>query len=145
MEGWVDLGTAVMVRSPCPRLYIAVAVAKKNNCRRRDSNLGPLTPLPDALTTRLLRPAIERSVRGSDAVIRQITFTTCFTVSVFFIPVEFIFRFTVQMNNTELFNYCIITSWKFVHSANWKCRSWNNNNPNLLHFRRKMRLVELSV
>ena len=25
--GWVDLGTAVKVRSPCPRLYIAAAVA----------------------------------------------------------------------------------------------------------------------
>ena len=25
-EGWVDLGTAGRVRSPCPRLYIAVAV-----------------------------------------------------------------------------------------------------------------------
>ena len=27
MEGWVDLGTAVKVHSPCPRLYIAAAVA----------------------------------------------------------------------------------------------------------------------
>ena len=26
VEGWVDLGTAVRVYSPCPRLYIAVAV-----------------------------------------------------------------------------------------------------------------------
>ena len=26
MEGWVDLGTAVEVHSPCPRLYIAAAV-----------------------------------------------------------------------------------------------------------------------
>jgi len=26
VEGWVDLGTAVRVCSPCPRLYIAVAV-----------------------------------------------------------------------------------------------------------------------
>ena len=26
VEGWVDLGTAVSVRSPCPRLYIAVTV-----------------------------------------------------------------------------------------------------------------------
>jgi len=29
----------------------------KHNCERRDSNLGPLTPQSDALTTRLLRPA----------------------------------------------------------------------------------------
>jgi len=29
----------------------------KHNCQRRDSNLGPLTPQSDALTTRLLRPA----------------------------------------------------------------------------------------
>ena len=26
MQGWVDLGTAVEVRSPCPRPHIAVAV-----------------------------------------------------------------------------------------------------------------------
>jgi len=30
----------------------------KHNCPRRDSNLGPLTPQSDALTTRLLRPAM---------------------------------------------------------------------------------------
>ena len=29
----------------------------KHNCQRRDSNLDPLTPQSDALTTRLLRPA----------------------------------------------------------------------------------------
>jgi len=29
----------------------------KHNCQRRDSNLDPLTPQPDALSTRLLRPA----------------------------------------------------------------------------------------
>jgi len=43
VEGWVDLGTAVRVYSPCPRLYIAVAVVV-NNCPWWDSNLGPLTP-----------------------------------------------------------------------------------------------------
>jgi len=30
----------------------------KHNCQRRGSNLGPLTPQSDALTTRLLRPAV---------------------------------------------------------------------------------------
>ena len=30
----------------------------KHNCQRRDSNLDPLTPQSDALTTRLLRPAV---------------------------------------------------------------------------------------
>ena len=29
----------------------------KHNCQRRDSNLGPLTPQSDALTTRPLRPS----------------------------------------------------------------------------------------
>ena len=29
----------------------------RHNCQWRDSNLGPLTPQSDALTTRLLRPA----------------------------------------------------------------------------------------
>ena len=31
----------------------------KHNCQRRDSNLDPLTPQSDTLTTRLLRPALE--------------------------------------------------------------------------------------
>ena len=43
VEGWVDLGTAVRVYRPCPRLYIAVAVMIKN-FPQWDSNLGPLTP-----------------------------------------------------------------------------------------------------
>ena len=42
VEGWVDLGTAVRVCRPWPRLYIAVAVVI-NNWSRWDSNLGPLT------------------------------------------------------------------------------------------------------
>jgi len=33
----------------------------EHNCPRRDSNLGPLTPQSDALTTRLLRPARSRT------------------------------------------------------------------------------------
>ena len=33
MEGLVDLGTAVKVRSPCPRLYIAAAVAINTTVR----------------------------------------------------------------------------------------------------------------
>ena len=30
----------------------------KHNCQQRDSNLGPLTPQSDVLTTRVLRPAM---------------------------------------------------------------------------------------
>ena len=41
------------MHSPWPRLYIAAAVTIKG-C---DSNLGPLTPQSDALTTQLLRTA----------------------------------------------------------------------------------------
>jgi len=33
VEGWVDLGTAVEVCSPCPRLYFAVAVAINTTVR----------------------------------------------------------------------------------------------------------------
>jgi len=33
VEGWVDLGTGVMVCSPCPRLYIAVAVVLNTTAR----------------------------------------------------------------------------------------------------------------
>jgi len=36
----------------------------KHNCQQRDSNLGPLTPQSDALTTWLLRPALWVSVRA---------------------------------------------------------------------------------
>jgi len=38
----------------------------KDNCQRRDSNLGPLTPQSDALITPLLRPAIhtDRRING---------------------------------------------------------------------------------
>jgi len=32
----------------------------KHNCPRRDSNLGPLTPQSDALTTRPLRPVVTK-------------------------------------------------------------------------------------
>jgi len=43
------------VHSPCSRLYRS-SCCDKHNCQRRDSNLDPLTPQSDALTTRLLRP-----------------------------------------------------------------------------------------
>jgi len=45
----------------------------KHNCRRRDSNLDPLTPQSDALTTRLLRPATKKRAvwRGSMRVPRE--------------------------------------------------------------------------
>jgi len=33
VDGWVDLGTAVRVCSPCPRLYIAVAVVINTTAR----------------------------------------------------------------------------------------------------------------
>jgi len=48
MEGGrlIDLGTAVKVHNPCD----------KHNRPRCDSNLCPVTPQSDALTTRLLRP-----------------------------------------------------------------------------------------
>ena len=57
VEGWVDLGTAAKVHKACPRLYIAVAVVINTTPPWWDSNLGPLTPQSDALTTRPLRPA----------------------------------------------------------------------------------------
>ena len=43
VEGWVDLGTAVKLCSPCPRLYVAAAVVIKHNRPRWDSNVGPHT------------------------------------------------------------------------------------------------------
>jgi len=40
-----------------PKTVYRSSCRDKHNCQRRDSNLGPLTPQSDALTTRLLRPA----------------------------------------------------------------------------------------
>ena len=57
LEGWVELGTAVKVRSPCPRLYIAAAVAI-NTAVCGKIRTWVLTPQSDALTTQLLRPAM---------------------------------------------------------------------------------------
>jgi len=53
-EGWVDLGTAIKVRSPCPRLYIAVAIAI-NTTVRVEIRKWVLASQADALTTRPLR------------------------------------------------------------------------------------------
>jgi len=55
-EGWVDLGTAIKVRSPCPRLYIAVAIAI-NTTVRVEIRKWVLASQADALTTRPLRRA----------------------------------------------------------------------------------------
>ena len=55
VEGCVDLVSAVKVRNLCPRLYIAAAVTINTTAPWCGSNLGPLTPQSDALTTRLLR------------------------------------------------------------------------------------------
>jgi len=41
-----------------PKTVYHSSCRDKHNCPRRDSNLGPLTPQSDALTTRLLRPAL---------------------------------------------------------------------------------------
>jgi len=43
VEGWVNLGTAVRVHNPCPRLYIAVVVVI-NTRPQCASILGPNTP-----------------------------------------------------------------------------------------------------
>jgi len=40
-----------------PKTVYRSSCRDKHNCQRRDSNLDPLTPQSDALTTRLLRPA----------------------------------------------------------------------------------------
>jgi len=52
VEGCVDLGTAVRVHNPCPRLYIAVV----NTRQWWASILGPNAPQSSVLTTRWLRP-----------------------------------------------------------------------------------------
>ena len=68
------------MHSPCSRLHNRSSCRDKHNCQRRDSNLDPLTPQSDALTTRLLRPAktcicrmfewaLSRPADGSAAVV----------------------------------------------------------------------------
>jgi len=51
VEGWIDLGTAVKVGNPCPRLYIAAAVAINTTVHGVIRTMGPLTPQWDMLTT----------------------------------------------------------------------------------------------
>jgi len=46
---WVDLGTAVRVCNPCPRLHNHSGCRDKHNCQRWYSNLGPLTQQSYAL------------------------------------------------------------------------------------------------
>jgi len=48
---------------PVPKTVYRSSCRDKHNCQWRDSNLGPLTPQSDALTTRLLRPATESMLR----------------------------------------------------------------------------------
>ena len=43
---------------PMPKAVYRSGCRDKHNCQRRDSNLDPLTPQSDALTTRLLRPVL---------------------------------------------------------------------------------------
>jgi len=58
--GWVDLGTAVKVRSPYPRLYIAAAVAiNKLTAVRGVIQTWVLSPQADTLTTRPVRPGLK--------------------------------------------------------------------------------------
>jgi len=45
----------------------------KHNCQWRDSNLGPLTPQSNALTTRLLRPARDCTVDSSACCVSCVT------------------------------------------------------------------------
>ena len=55
VEGWVDLGTAVRVHNPCPRLYNAVVVVINTRPRWAWALiLGPNTAV-ERLTTRPLR------------------------------------------------------------------------------------------
>jgi len=46
-----------------PKAVYCSSCRDKHNCQRRDSNLDPLTPQSDALTTRPLRPAWHASTR----------------------------------------------------------------------------------
>jgi len=76
MQGCVDLGTAVKVQSPCPRLHIAVAIGINTTigCEIRTQVLSYLSLSLDALTTQPLR-----SVRlaWSSAVLVNSTLQVC--------------------------------------------------------------------
>ena len=52
----------------------------KHNCQRCDSNLGPLTPQSDALTTRLLRPALIHSCVYEPVSSMSVTVTVSFVL-----------------------------------------------------------------
>ena len=65
-----------------PDIGIAVEVVYRSSCRdkhnrpRRDSNLGPLTPQSDALTTRLLRPLNVNNKRRPSLEVTPTTWST---------------------------------------------------------------------
>ena len=59
-EGWKAETTKHCSKGVQPVLKTAYSSSRRDkyNCQRRDSNLDPLTPQSDALTTRLLRPVV---------------------------------------------------------------------------------------
>ena len=57
IQGWVGLDTAVGAQ-PMPKSAYRSGCRDKHNRPRWDSNLGPLMPQSDALTSRPLRPAV---------------------------------------------------------------------------------------
>ena len=61
VEGWVDLGTGVRVRSPCPRLYIAVAVTWYSQLPEVRFKPGYSHTADTGATIRPLRPKVHRS------------------------------------------------------------------------------------
>jgi len=65
---------------PVPKAAYCRDRRDKHNCPRRDSNLGPLTPQSDALSTQPLRPAKEETDRQRDSVTLQTLLHTMRTV-----------------------------------------------------------------
>jgi len=55
-EGWKAESTCSKGAQPVLKTVYRSSCRCNHNCQWRDSNLGPLTPQSDALTTRLLRP-----------------------------------------------------------------------------------------
>ena len=49
-----------------------ISCRDKHNCHRRDSNLDPLTPQSDALTTRLLNVSDEKTESRRDSKIVKV-------------------------------------------------------------------------
>jgi len=91
----------------------------KHNCQWRDSNLDPLTPQSDALTTRLLRP--ELSLFTACWVLKSHNFSLVFNICwllCFSIWLTFVMHLCTLSSRCTINNHVIRYLW-YLWCGNW--------------------------